>query len=61
MMVRVKGTVKVDGSLAKSNVLWRYLDTAKFLDFLASARPEIGNNESSKRQKISISAAATLR
>ena len=26
---------------------------------LASARPEIGNNEISKRQKTSISAAAT--
>ncbi len=35
-MVRVKGKVKLDESLSKSNILWRYLDTAKFLDFISN-------------------------
>jgi hypothetical protein len=34
----IKGTVNVDNSLGQNNVLWRYLDTARFLDYAVSQR-----------------------
>ena len=34
MAVRIKGNLSVDRQFRKNNVLWRYLDVAKFLDLV---------------------------
>lgn len=34
MAIIVKGVPRVDGRLSNSTILWRYLDAAKFLDFI---------------------------
>lgn len=37
-MLRIRGKANVDKSLGQNNVLWRYLDTARFLEYVTGER-----------------------